>query len=107
MSDATIRTRPGTGPLIKILLEIAYDVRHFFAIAVVLLFGFTIAFSVSMPNSQQFGFQGVVGPMQGCAVPHPTTRNWPFSVLGFWVKNTGVCPGAMPYRRDFTATTRI
>ena len=31
----------------------------------------------------------------------------PFSVLGFWDKNTGVCAGAMPYRRDFTATTRI
>ena len=31
----------------------------------------------------------------------------PFSVLGFWVKNTGICAGAMPYRRDFTATTRI
>ena len=31
----------------------------------------------------------------------------PFSVLGFWVKSTGMCAGAMPYRRDFTATTRI
>ena len=31
----------------------------------------------------------------------------PFSVLGFWVKSTGICSGAMPYRRDFTATTRI
>ena len=37
----------------------------------------------------------------------PTTRNWPFSVLGFWDKNTWICAGAMPYRRDFTATTRI
>ena len=37
----------------------------------------------------------------------PTTRNWPFSVLGFWDKNTGICPGAMPYRRDFLATIRI
>ena len=37
----------------------------------------------------------------------PTTRNGPFSVLGFWDKNTGICAGAMPYRRDFTATARI
>ena len=36
-----------------------------------------------------------------------TTQNWPFSVLGFWDNNTGICAGAMPYRRDFTATTRI
>ena len=36
-----------------------------------------------------------------------TTRNWPFSVLGFWDKNTGICAGTMPYRRDFSATTRI
>ena len=36
-----------------------------------------------------------------------TTQNCPFSVLGFWDKNTGICAGAMPYRRDFTATTRI
>ena len=34
-------------------------------------------------------------------------RIMPFSVLGFWVKSTGICAGAMPYRRDFTATTRI
>jgi hypothetical protein len=25
-----------------------------------------------------------------------------FSVLGFWDKNTGICAGAMPYRRDFS-----
>ena len=31
----------------------------------------------------------------------------PFSVLSFWVKSTGICAGTMPYRRDFTATTRI
>ena len=37
----------------------------------------------------------------------PTTRNLPFSVLGFWDKTTGICPGAMPYRRDFLATIRI
>ena len=36
-----------------------------------------------------------------------TTQNWPFSVLGFWDKNTGICAGAIAYRRDFTATTRI
>ena len=33
-----------------------------------------------------------------------TTRNWPFSVLGFWDKNT--CNGAMSYCRDFPSTTR-
>ena len=31
----------------------------------------------------------------------------PFSVLGFWDKNAGICAGAMPYRRDFPATTGI
>ena len=30
-----------------------------------------------------------------------------FSVLRFWVKSTEICAGAMPYRRDGTATTRI
>ena len=36
-----------------------------------------------------------------------TTQNWPFSVLGSWDKNTRVCAGAMSYRRDSPATTRI
>ena len=31
----------------------------------------------------------------------------PFVVLRFWDKNTGMCAGAMPYRRDFPATTGI
>ena len=31
----------------------------------------------------------------------------PFSALGFWVKSTRIYAGAMPYRRDFTVTTRI
>ena len=31
----------------------------------------------------------------------------PFLVLGFWDTNTGVCTGAMPYRRDILATTGI
>ena len=31
-----------------------------------------------------------------------TTQNWPFSVLGFWDKNTGICAGAMPYRPGFS-----
>ena len=35
----------------------------------------------------------------------PETQNWPFSVLRFWDKNTGICAGAMPYLRDFPATT--
>ena len=30
-----------------------------------------------------------------------------FLELDFWDINTGICTGAMPYRRDFTATTRI
>ena len=30
-----------------------------------------------------------------------------FLVLGFWDKNTGICAGAVQYRRDFPATTRI
>ena len=37
----------------------------------------------------------------------PATRSRPFSALGFWDKNAGMCAGAMPYRRDFPATTRI
>ena len=36
-----------------------------------------------------------------------TTRNWPFSELGFWDKNTGICASATSYRRDFLATIRI
>ena len=28
-------------------------------------------------------------------------------VLGLWDKNTGICTGAMPNRRDFPTTTRI
>ena len=34
-------------------------------------------------------------------------RMIPFLVLGFWDKSTGICASAMPYRRDFQATTRI
>ena len=30
-----------------------------------------------------------------------------FLVLSFWNKNTEICVGAMPYRRDFPTTTRI
>ena len=32
--------------------------------------------------------------------------NYTFSILGFWDKNIGICAGAMPYRRDFSATTK-
>ena len=31
----------------------------------------------------------------------------PILVPGFWDTNTGICAGAMSYRRDFTATTGI
>ena len=31
----------------------------------------------------------------------------PFSVLGFWDKNTVIWAGAMPYHRYFPITTRI
>ena len=31
----------------------------------------------------------------------------PFLVPYFWDKNTGICAGAMPHRRDFPATTGI
>ena len=31
----------------------------------------------------------------------------PFLVLGFWNTITGICAGAMPYRRDFLATAGI
>ena len=34
-------------------------------------------------------------------------RVTPFLVLGLWDKKTVRCAGAMPYRRDFPATTRI
>ena len=30
-----------------------------------------------------------------------------FLVKGLWDKNTGICAGAKPYRRDFPSTTRI
>ena len=35
------------------------------------------------------------------------SRFIPFLVLGFWDENTGIYAGAMPYRRDFPATTGI
>ena len=41
-------------------------------------------------------------------ISSPATQNWSFSVrvvLGFWDKNTGICAGTMPDRRDFP--TRI
>ena len=31
----------------------------------------------------------------------------PFLVPCFWDKNTGICAGAMPYRRDSPAATRV
>ena len=37
----------------------------------------------------------------------PATRHWPFSVLGLWDKNTGICAGARSYRQDVPATTRM
>ena len=54
---------------------------------------------------------GSLGRFERERTPHAnlnaTTPNWPLSVLGFWDKNTGICAGVMPYRRDFMATTRI
>ena len=49
----------------------------------------------------------------GCTAPCYHAKNKiagrfiPFFVLGFGDKNTGICAGAMPYRRYFPATTRI
>ena len=31
----------------------------------------------------------------------------PFLVLGFWDKNTVICAGAIPFCRDFPATTMM
>ena len=31
----------------------------------------------------------------------PATQIWPFSLLVFWDKNTGICAGAISYRRGF------
>ena len=31
----------------------------------------------------------------------------PSLLLGFWDRNTVVCAGAIPYRKDFPATTRF
>ena len=44
---------------------------------------------------------------------HPAVRSRsririiPLLVPGFWDKSTGICAGAMSYRRDVLATTRI
>ena len=50
-------------------------------------------------------------PAAGCLSFHTKNkfvgRIIPFLVLGFWDKNTGICAGAMPYRRDFPTTTRL
>ena len=42
------------GPLIKILTEIIYELRHFLVVIAVLLTGFSCAFAVSMPDNAAF-----------------------------------------------------
>ena len=58
--------------------------------------------------------QVVPRPSRNAAIELPTLISEPqheighsHSVLGFWDKNTGNCAGAMLYRRDSPATTRI
>ena len=65
--------------------------------------------------STQFGtlllesclFEGNAADDEGGALDAWARPRTPFLVLGSWDKNTGICAGAMPYRRDFAATTRI
>ena len=42
------------GPLIKIITEIIYELRHFLLVIAVLLTGFSCAFAVSMPDNAAF-----------------------------------------------------
>ena len=42
------------GPLIKIVTEIIYELRHFLLVIAVLLMGFSCAFAVSMPDNAAF-----------------------------------------------------
>ena len=53
-----------SGPLIKTVLEIMRDIRGFMAILAVLLWGFSVAFAVSMPDNLAF-VDGGAGPLVG------------------------------------------
>ena len=50
---------------------------------------------------------GMVGSVKSHAKNKIAGSMIPFLVLGFWDTNTGICAGAMPYRRDFPTTSRI
>ena len=62
-------------------------------------------------QSQSVHSRGPTSRTADCRASHAKNkiagRCIPFLVLGFWYKNTGICAGAMTYRRDFPATTRI
>ena len=45
-------------------------------------------------------------PTTAITAPAPA-HSHPAELVGFWDKNTVICAGAMPYRPDFPATTRI
>jgi hypothetical protein len=57
----------GTGPLIKIIIEILKDIKPWGIVALILLLGFSNAFAVSMPASEEYNFSttGVGGPFSG------------------------------------------
>ena len=61
-----------TGPLIKTVIEIERDIRGFEAIIVVILAGFSCAFSVLMPESVDF-FSDHAGPLNGILTMYQAT----------------------------------
>ena len=59
----------------------------------------------SSSSSSSMQGRSVESPVHANLIPE--TQNWPFSVLRFWDKNTGICAGVMPYRLDFPAPIRM
>ena len=53
-----------TGPLIKTVTEILYDIRGYIQILGVLLFGYSVSFAVAMPTNPAF-MDSTTGPLVG------------------------------------------
>ena len=53
-----------TGPLIKTVIEIMFDIRGYMILIGLLLTGFSVSFAVSMPDNEAFE-NGVSGPLVG------------------------------------------
>jgi hypothetical protein len=54
-----------TGPLIATVIEIIFEIRGFVCILMILLVGFSVSFTVSMPENDAFDSGGAAGPLAG------------------------------------------